>query len=218
MAFCENRSREPKTRTDIHQYPAFTAAPLKPSAMVPDPFMAALGESGVSNPSSVWRNSIAWNLSSQIHDESDFVAFGKLGAMEAVRPDLLRENILVHHSKSHTLEKTGFVSERKETVDSQLTSLRNARFHQKPPQPPSLVFVGNRQRPDFSQILPHDVEAAAPHHLTGGRILDHKHVAKVGVELAQRACQQQALLGKTGQELLDGDHIAGPGFPNFMAF
>jgi hypothetical protein len=143
----------------------------------------------------------------QIQYKCYFVTLGELGAMEAIRPDFLRKDILVHDSEAHVLKEFIFIGQGKYLFDAQLPGFVNARLYEQASDPPLVVGRRHGQGSDFRKVFPNDVQTAAPCDLIGLPIHIDVHVTQVRIELAQGTGQEPSIPGKLAQHLLYGGHI-----------
>lgn len=128
--------------------------------------------------------------------------------MEAVRPDLLREDILVHNPKAHPLKEARLIGQGEHSTDPKLPRFHNTRLHQATPDPTPLMSALHRQGSDLGQILPNDMEAAAPDHLPALFVLGGEDIPQIGVKVTEGSCQKLPLLRKLSEHPLDVDDVS----------
>src|SRR3990172_1626864 len=148
--------------------------------------------------------------SGQIGHQGDLVAVGELGALEAVRPDLLGQFGLVHPDKPQLLEELRLVGQGEDPQDAEDDRLGDARLNELRPHPFPHVSVANGKRTHFGQVLPHDVDGGGSDHLAAVAGV-HEVVAQVLVDFAQRPGEHIPLARVFGDQFLDGLDVPHPG-------
>jgi len=128
--------------------------------------------------------------------------------VETITPDLVGKIPFVPIDKTDFPEKICLIGQDKDPADFQAPGLVKAGFHQKGTNPLALKLPSNGKGTNFGQIIPADMEGTDPSDLTV--IIDDK-IAKMIIERAYRAGQEQSLIGKALQQGMNGPHITHSG-------
>ena len=86
----------------------------------------------------------------------------ELMAFDTVRPDFMRQLGFIEGAEIDRPKKFGRVGEDKNAAAAERRGLVHQALHQPPAQSPALVRPGDRERADFRQVLPAEVQSADP--------------------------------------------------------
>ena len=117
----------------------------------------------------------------QFNHHGDFITLRKLGALETVGPDLLRQHVLGDLGKAQLPEKPDLIGQGKHLVNTESQGVADAKLHQFPAKAKTLNVFGHHQRAHFGQFLPGDGQGAAPGHPSGFRLFGHHKIPKMGL-------------------------------------
>src|SRR3989304_2403564 len=98
----------------------------------------------------------------EVGDQRHLVAIGKLGALQAIGPDLLGEFGLVHFVESELHEELRLVGQRENTAGPEHDRLGDARFHELRPDPAPHVPLAHGKGPHLGEVFPHDMDGRGP--------------------------------------------------------
>jgi len=129
-------------------------------------------------------------FSVHLFDHGRFVAVRKLDAQQAISPDLDGEVVAVYFGKAELFKKIRLVGEGKNFGDVECLCFCEGGIHQLGPDLLVLVLRVNRQRADFRQVLPAELQGAAADHAVVPLIGIDQKISEVIVKPAQGARQE----------------------------
>lgn len=142
--------------------------------------------------------------------DGKFVAVGVLRAVDAVRPDFLRQDVLLDGGEADMVEEALLVRKREHALDADGGAVFQAGLDGQKPQPLAPLILADDQRRHFSQIFPHGSQRHAADDFAV-RLHENEKIADVPVEIGQGPGEKLSLESSLHQEGVDFFHVADHG-------